>query len=102
MFEVTSVDFKTRTFEAVTVGAGLHSSYTHGELSPEIKSSLRLEPTPETASVIRRRWVRILSWLVVDPALQSEALYIEADRFFHQKVLLVIWRRTIYSHSDPC
>jgi Zn-dependent peptidase ImmA (M78 family) len=43
--------------------------------------------------------VRIPSWLEADPALHSEAVYIEADRFFHQKILLAIGRRTI--HSDP-
>jgi hypothetical protein len=34
-----------------------------------------------------------------DPPLHSEAVYIEADRFFHQKILLVIGRRTI--NGDP-
>jgi hypothetical protein len=53
----------------------------------------------ETAGVIRRRWVRIPSWLEADPSLHREAVYIEADRFFHQKILLAIGRRTI--HSDP-
>jgi hypothetical protein len=43
--------------------------------------------------------VRIPSWLEADPALHSEAVYIEADRFLHQKILLAIGRRTI--HSDP-
>jgi len=43
--------------------------------------------------------VRIPSWLEADPALHSEAVYIEADRSFHQKILLAIGRRTI--HSDP-
>jgi hypothetical protein len=43
--------------------------------------------------------VRIPSWLEADPALHSEAVYIEADRFFHQKILLAIGRRTI--HSNP-
>jgi hypothetical protein len=43
--------------------------------------------------------VRIPSWLEADPALHSEAVYIEADRFFHQKILLAIGRRT--THSDP-
>jgi hypothetical protein len=43
--------------------------------------------------------VRIPSWLEADPALHSEAVYIEADRFFHQKILLAIGRRTI--HGDP-
>jgi transposase-like protein len=43
--------------------------------------------------------VRIPSWLEADPSLRREAVYIEADRFFHQKILLAIRRRTI--HSDP-
>ena len=43
--------------------------------------------------------MRIPSWLEAVPALHSEAVYIEADRFFHQKILLAIGRRTI--HSDP-
>jgi transposase len=43
--------------------------------------------------------VWVPSWLEADPALHSEAVYIEADRFFHQKILLAIGRRTI--HSDP-
>jgi len=36
-----------------------------------------------TAGVIRRRWVRIPSWLEADPALHRAA--VEADRFFHQR-----------------
>ena len=44
--------------------------------------------------------MRIPSWLEADPALHREAVYIEADRFFHQKILLAIGRRTIHN-PDP-
>jgi hypothetical protein len=50
----------------------------------------------ETVDVIRRRRVRIPSWLEADPPLHREAVYIEADRFFHQEILLAIGRRTIH------
>ncbi len=49
--------------------------------------------------VNQEKAARIPSWLEVAPSLHSEAAYIEADHFFHQKILLAIRRRTI--HSDP-
>ena len=39
----------------------------------------------------------IPSWLEADPSLHPEAVYIEADRFCHQKILLAIRRRTIHT-----
>lgn len=39
--------------------------------------------------------MRIPLGLEADPSLHSEAVYIEADRFFHQKILLAIGRRTL-------
>ena len=50
----------------------------------------------KTAGVIRRKRARIPSWLEADPSLHLEAAYIEADRFFHRKILLAIRRRTIH------
>ena len=50
-------------------------------------------------SVNQEKAARIPSWLEVAPSLHSEAAYIEADHFFHQKILLAIRRRTI--HSAP-
>jgi hypothetical protein len=44
----------------------------------------------KTDGLIRRRRARIPSWLEAATSLQSEAVYIEADRFFHQKILLAI------------
>ena len=41
--------------------------------------------------------MRIPSWLEADPSLHPEAVYIEADRFCHQKILLAIGRRTIHT-----
>jgi len=41
--------------------------------------------------------VWIPSWLEADPSLHPEAVYIEADRFCHQKILLAIRRRTIHT-----
>jgi hypothetical protein len=42
----------------------------------------------KTDGVIRRRRARIPSWLEAAPSLHSEAVYIEADRFFHRDIYL--------------
>ena len=51
----------------------------------------------KTTQIIRRGRPRIPSWLEADSSLHPEAVYIEADRFCHQNILLAIRRRTIHT-----
>jgi hypothetical protein len=53
---------------------------------PDKPGVIRIDvPYNPSCLLIRRRWVRIPSWLEADPALHREAVYIEADHFFHQR-----------------